>query len=71
VFILAAGSFLGPAVLGGPNQTMIANEIAGAFLNNFNIRFASALAVIYSILLVGALLVFNTVFGLREVLGNI
>ncbi|MFW5963337.1 MAG: ABC transporter permease [Natronomonas sp.] len=71
VFILAAGSFLGPAVLGGPNQSMIANEIAGAFLDNFNIRFASALAVIYSILLVGTLLVFNTVFDLREVLGNI
>lgn len=71
VFILAAGSFLGPAVLGGPRQTMIANEIASAFLENFNIQFASALAVIYSILLVGALLVFNTVFDIKEVLGNI
>lgn len=71
VFILAAGSFLGPAVLGGPRQTMIANEIASAFLDNFNIRFASALAVIYSILLVGTLLLFNAVFDIQEVLGNI
>lgn len=71
VFILAAGSFLGPAVLGGPRQTMIANVIAQAFLDNFNIQFASALAVIYTVLLVGTLLVFNTVFDLREVLGNI
>lgn len=71
VFILAAGSFLGPAVLGGPNQTMIANVIAQSFLDNFNIQFASALAVIYTVLLVGLLLVFNTMFDLQEALGNI
>jgi ABC-type spermidine/putrescine transport system permease subunit I len=71
VFILAAGSFLGPAVLGGPRQTMIANVIAQSFLENFNIQFASALAVVYTVLLVGLLLVFNTVFDLQEVLGNI
>lgn len=71
VFILAAGSFLGPAVLGGPKQTMIANVIAQAFLDNFNIQFASALAIIYTVLLVGTLLVFNTVFDLQEALGNI
>jgi ABC-type spermidine/putrescine transport system permease subunit I len=71
VFILAAGSFLGPAVLGGPKQTMIANVIAQAFLDNFNIQFASALAVVYTLLLVGLLLVFNTAFDLQEVLGNI
>ncbi|MFD1586517.1 ABC transporter permease [Halorientalis brevis] len=71
VFILAAGSFLGPAVLGGPKQTMIANVIAQAFLSNFNIQFASALAIVYTVLLVGTLLVFNTVFDLQEALGNI
>ena len=71
VFILAAGSFLGPAVLGGPKQRMIANVIAQSFLDNFNIQFASALAVIYTVLLVGLLLLFNTVFDLQEVLGNI
>ncbi|WP_435349219.1 ABC transporter permease [Haloarchaeobius sp. HRN-SO-5] len=71
VFILAAGSFLGPAVLGGPKQTMIANVIAQAFLGNFNIQFASALAIVYTVLLVGFLLVFNTLFDIQEVLGNI
>lgn len=71
VFILAAGSFLGPAVLGGPKQTMIANVIAQSFLGNFNIQFASALAIIYTVLLVGLLLLFNAVFDLQEVLGNI
>ncbi|MBX0296234.1 ABC transporter permease [Haloarcula nitratireducens] len=71
VFILAAGSFLGPAVLGGPRQTMIANVIAQAFLDNFNIQFASALAIVYTVLLVALLFVFNAVFSLQEVLEKI
>lgn len=71
VFILATGSFLGPAVLGGPGQTMIANSIAQAFLENFNIQFASALAIIYTVLLVGTLVIFNAVFDLQEVFENI
>lgn len=71
VFILASGSFLGPAVLGGPQQSMIANAIAEAFLSNFNLQFASALAVIYTVLLIGFLIVFNAVFNLQEVLGEI
>lgn len=71
VFILATGSFLGPAVLGGPDQTMIANEIARTFLEAFNIQLASALAVIYTILLIACITVFNTVFNLQEALGNL
>lgn len=71
VFILAAGSFLGPAVLGGPQQEMIANAIAGAYLENFNIGFAAALATIFTVLLVVLLLVFNSVFDLQEALGNL
>lgn len=71
VFILAAGSFLAPAVLGGPQQTMIANLIAQSFLEIYNIQLASALAVIYTILLVAFLTVFNRFFDLKEVLGNI
>ena len=71
VFILATGSFLGPAVLGGPGQTMIANEIARTFLEAFNIQLASALAVIYTILLIGCIAVFNAVFNLQEALGNL
>ena len=71
VFILATGSFLAPDVLGGPGQSMIANEIARTFLEAFNIQLASALAVIYTILLVAFIAAFNTVFNLQEALGNI
>ncbi|WP_436346541.1 ABC transporter permease [Natronorubrum sp. FCH18a] len=71
VFILATGSFLGPAVLGGPGQSMIANEIARTFLEAYNIQLASALAVIYTVLLVAFIAAFNAVFNLQEALGNI
>lgn len=71
VFILATGSFLGPAVLGGPQQSMIANEIARTFLEAFNIQLASALAIIYTILLVMVIWAFNAVFDLQEALGNL
>ncbi|QFU81970.1 ABC transporter permease [Natronorubrum aibiense] len=71
VFILATGSFLGPAVLGGPNQAMIANEIARTFLEAYNIQLASALAVIYTVLLVAFITAFNAVFNLQEALGNL
>lgn len=71
VFILATGSFLSPAVLGGPDQRMIANLIAKFFLENYNVQFASALAVIYTALLVFFILVFNSVFNIQEVLSNL
>lgn len=71
VFILATGSFLGPAVLGGPEQSMIANEIARTFLETYNIQLASALAVIYTVLLVAFIAAFNAVFNLQEALGNL
>ena len=71
VFILATGSFLAPAVLGGPGQTMIANEIARSFLDAFNIQLASALAVIYTVLLVGFIVAFNSLFNLQEALGKL
>ncbi|ELY56287.1 ABC transporter [Natronococcus amylolyticus DSM 10524] len=71
VFILSAGSFLGPDILGGSGQSMIANEIARAFLEAFNIQLASALAVIYTILLIGFIAIFNAVFDLQEALGNL
>lgn len=71
VFILATGSFLGPAVLGGPQQSMIANEIARTFLETYNIQLASALAVIYTALLVAFIAAFNAIFDLQEALGNL
>ena len=70
-FILATGSFLGPALLGGPEQTMIANIIQITFSQSFNIELAGAIAIIYTAILTATLIVFNSVVNIGEVLGNL
>ena len=70
-FILATGSFLAPAILGGPGETMIANLIANTFSSAFNLELASALAMIYTVVLTVVLLVFNSVIDIGEVLGDL
>lgn len=70
-FILATGSFLGPALLGGPEQTMIANIIQVTFSQSYNVELAGAIAIIYTVLLTGTLIVFNSVVNIGEVLGNL
>lgn len=71
VFILASGSFLAPAVLGGPGNMMIANMIERSFSELYNLELASALSVIYSALLLLLLVLFNSYVNLGEVFGNL
>ncbi|MFC6989020.1 ABC transporter permease [Haloplanus sp. GCM10025708] len=70
-FILATGSFLGPALLGGPGNTMIANIIATTFRAGFNIELASAIAIIYTVILTTVLVTFNSVVNIGEVLSDL
>ena len=70
-FILATGSFLGPALLGGPKQTMIANIIQITFSQSYNVELAGAIAIIYTAILTATLVVFNSVVNIGEVLGNL
>ncbi len=70
VFILATGSFLAPAVLGGPQNTMIANVIEQSY-GNLNIGLAASLAVVYTTLLLVVILAFNSYINLGEVLGEL
>lgn len=71
VFILCAGSYLAPSLLGGPQQSMIANQIAIAQLEAGNSELAAALSTIYTILLVSGLLIVNSLFDLQEVFDKI
>lgn len=71
VFILASGSFLAPAVLGGPGNLMIANMIERSFSELYNLELASALSVIYSALLLLLLGLFNSYVNLGEVFSNL
>ncbi|MFC7228643.1 ABC transporter permease [Salinirubellus salinus] len=47
VFIIGAGAFLAPTLLGGPDTRMIAPVIETVFILDFNWPFAAALSVIY------------------------
>lgn len=71
VFILASGSFLAPAVLGGSGNLMIANMIERSFSELYNLELASALSVIYSALLLLLLGLFNSYVNLGEVFSNL
>ena len=71
VFILASGSFLAPAVLGGTGDLMIANMIERSFSEQYNIALASALSVIYTAVLLVLLAVFNSYVNLAEVFANL
>lgn len=67
VFILAVGSFMAPALLGGPANTMVANLITQTFAQNFDWPLASAMAIVYLVILFALITVFNRFVGLEEV----
>lgn len=71
VFILASGSFLAPAVLGGTGDLMIANMIERSFSELYNIELAAALSVIYTVVLLVLLVLFNSYVNLAEVFANL
>ena len=70
VFILAVGSFMAPALLGGPGQTMVANLISQTFGQSFDWPLASAMAIVYLVVLFALITVFNRFVGLEEVFGE-
>lgn len=69
VYILAAGSFLAPAILGGSGNFMMANVIEQTF--QYNIELGSALAVVFTVSLLILIIAFNKWVNISEVLGNL
>ncbi|MFC6873005.1 ABC transporter permease [Halobellus marinus] len=67
VFILAVGSFMAPALLGGPSDLMVANLISRTFGESFDWPLASAMAMVYLVVLFVLITVFNRFVGLEEV----
>jgi ABC-type spermidine/putrescine transport system permease subunit I len=67
VFILAVGSFMAPALLGGPENIMVANLITRTFGELFDWPLASAMAIVYLLVLFALLTTFNRFVGLEEV----
>jgi len=71
VFILSSGSFLAPAVLGSSDNFMIANMIERSYTQLFNIELAAAISVIYTMILLALIVMFNSYVNLGEVFENI
>jgi len=67
VFIISVGAFLTPAMLGGPKETMIAMLIQQQFLQIFDWPFGSAAAIVYLVLIVLAVFLFNKAIGLDKI----
>jgi putative spermidine/putrescine transport system permease protein len=63
VFVLALGFFITPALMGGPQQTMIAMLIATEVDKLFDWGFASALGVVLLLLTLGGTLIFHRLVG--------
>lgn len=69
VYILAAGSFLAPGIMGGPANDMMANIIADT--QSYSVSLASAMAVVFTVALLVLVGVFNHFANVSEVLGDL
>jgi len=66
-FIISVGAFLTPAMLGGPKEMMIAMLIQQNFLMLFDWPFGSAAAIVYLVMIVLIVFVFNKAIGLDKI----
>lgn len=69
VYILAAGSFLAPAILGGRGNFMMANVIEDTF--QYAQDTGAALAVVFTVALLILILAFNRYVNISEVLSDL
>lgn len=68
VFIIGAGAFLAPTLLGGPSTRMIAPVIETVFILDFNWPFAAALSIVYFGIIAVLLYLFTRRVDLEEAL---
>lgn len=68
VFILTVGSFVTPALLGGPEDLMITMIITQRFLTLFDWPFGSAASIIYLMLMILFILLYDRFIGLKRIL---
>jgi len=68
VFLLNFGAYVTPALLGGPSGIMLSNVIAQQFIADNNWAFGSALSILMTVVVLGALWAIGRKFGLQRVL---
>ena len=67
VFILTAGSYVTPKLLGGPSSIMFGEIIVDQFGGTFDWAFGAALSVAFILVIAGLVLVVGRFVGLRRV----
>jgi len=67
-FILTVGSFVTPALLGGPTDLMITMIISQRFLTLFDWPFGSAASIVYLILMIVFVLIYDRYIGLKRIM---
>ena len=65
-FVLAAGSYVGPLILGGPNDFLFANLIYSTVMTELNWPLGATLAVSLAVILGVLVLIYNRIFGLER-----
>lgn len=69
VYILAAGSYLAPALLGGPDDFMMANVIEQTF--TYDLDLAATMSVVFTVTLLILIGLFNHYANISEVLSDL
>lgn len=66
-FVLAAGTYITPLVLGGPRDAMFANLVFEAIITQLNWPLGSALSIVLLIVLGGIVAVYNRLVGIGQI----
>jgi len=66
-FVLAAGTYITPVILGGPRDAMFANLVFDAIITQLNWPLGSALSLVLLILLGALVLVYNRFVGMGQI----
>ena len=66
-FVLAAGTYITPLVLGGPTDAMFANLVFEAIITQLNWPLGSALSIVLLVLLGALVMVYNRLMGIGQI----
>ena len=66
-FVLSAGTYITPLVLGGPRDAMFANLVFEAIITQLNWPLGSALSIVLLVVLGGIVAVYNRLAGLGQI----
>ena len=67
-FVLAAGTYITPLVLGGPSDAMFANLVFEAIITQLNWPLGSALSLMLLVVLGALVLLYNHFLGMAQLM---